>query len=246
MPFYGLRVSETYRKINEIIIEENKPRTKKEAPVIKSIIKFEPKMYSSPNFVLIFDKNAFIEKYEIKDAANTDREIDLKIRKIFRLQDLVRSSNMVLFNSKSKIQKYSTISEIIEEWYALRKHCYSKRIMHQIEQLELKLVQISNRYRFVKEIVEETLLINRRPKIDIETELEEKKYDKIKNGERLSYDYLLTMPIHSLTKEKLEELEMEMENTETTLDQLSSTSVFDIWLSELKELLVELNKPREE
>lgn len=66
---------------------------------------------------------------------------------------------------------------------------------------------LSNKARFIKEIIDKTLIINNKPRKTVEEELSSQSrkggaYDKL-NG---SYDYLMSMPFYSLTMEKVKEL----------------------------------------
>ena len=49
------------------------------------------------------------------------------------------------------------------------------------------------------------------------------------------YDYLLTLPIHSFTYEKIEELKEKIRNKEEEIDVLASKSEKEIWMDELDE-----------
>ena len=70
---------------------------------------------------------------------------------------------------------------------------------------------------------------------DIDIQLTEKDYYKYED----SYDYLLRMPISQLTTEKKENLEKEVAKLKLEIDELKETSIIDIWEKELKLLLDE-------
>jgi DNA topoisomerase-2 len=55
-------------------------------------------------------------------------------------------------------------------------------------------------------------------------------------GNNNSYDYLLSMPLYNLTKEKIEELKKQEENKQSEYDILDKLEISDIWLSELDKL----------
>merc|ERR1712130_148641 len=58
----------------------------------------------------------------------------------------------------------------------------------------------------------------------------------------LGYNYLLSMPLWSLTKEKIEKLEAERNVKKEELDILVATSLEDLWITDLDLFLTELNK----
>ena len=63
-------------------------------------------------------------------------------------------------------------------------------------------------------------------------ELEKLKFLKIED----SYDYLLKMPIYSLTFEKIEELKQAIEELENKIVDLKNSTAEQIWLNDLKKL----------
>ena len=206
-------VEDIYETINKMIIE---PESK--------VLNFKPSMFSVPKFMVEFDAEKINEE---------------EVLKMLNLNGTISATNMVLFNGDGVIKKYDEISEIIEEWYDVRYECYTKRIRYIIGVIEKELMIISNKYRFVKEIaLDKTLDVNNKKKLILEKELEDKKYDKVDE----SYGYLLSMPIHSLTKEKLEELKKDEENTKNKLDYYKKVTVEELWKNELEKLLNELKK----
>ena len=48
------------------------------------------------------------------------------------------------------------------------------------------------------------------------------------------YNYLLNLPIHSFTLEKVQELEDEISKRDQELEILSNTSIKDMWIQELE------------
>ena len=56
------------------------------------------------------------------------------------------------------------------------------------------------------------------------------------------YDYLIKMPIYSLSQDKIDELQKELEKHTNEYNILENKSVKEIWLSELEELKVGLDR----
>lgn len=59
------------------------------------------------------------------------------------------------------------------------------------------------------------------------------------------FDYLLSMPIYSLTEEKVDELQRQMNEKKRDHDTLEKKPIFDIWQEDLDVFLVELEKYEE-
>ena len=200
----------------------------------ETIVQFTPHKHTSPEFTLVIDKSKLIPKGMSEENAPALFENLLKMNKS------MTSSNMTLFNRNNVIKRYKSISGIIAEWRFIRRNLYVKRIHFQLEEAKKQLMVISNKYRFIKEIVDETLVVSKRPKTDIENDLSTRQppYDKLDGN----YNYLLNMPIHSLTKEKLEELANEKKKVEERIEYLSTVKIETIWKRELQELLTAYTK----
>jgi hypothetical protein len=84
-------------------------------------------------------------------------------------------------------------------------------------------------------VVEKKLIVNNRKKDDIEKDLIKHKFPKL--GTTNNYQYLLGMPIYSLTYEKIEELKKQLKQKEIEFNNLSKTTPKNIWNEELDYLL---------
>jgi DNA topoisomerase-2 len=91
---------------------------------------------------------------------------------------------------------------------------------------------LSNRGRFIKAIVEEKLKVNNVAKTKIIEGIEAMKLDKIDD----SYDYLLRMPIYSLTKEMYEKLKADFIEKKAEIQKMEETDPKDMYVSDLNEL----------
>jgi len=178
-------------------------------------------------------------KWSSNDKLNPDFTIELdnkysesSIVSIFKLKTTIKNTNMVAFNDKNKIYRYDTLYDLFMDWYFVRYETYEKRIEFILNKLKETFLEISNKCRFIKEIIAKTLIINDRRKDDIIQDLVTKNYDKIND----KYDYLLSMAIYSLTKEKIIELEKKLEEIEKEIDYYENVSVSEIWMKELVEL----------
>lgn len=187
-------------------------------------------------------EGSVVEKYvnkNNKDANSVWYEItfnkkytDDEIESILKLKSSKSNKNMVLFDSNGMITRFETIYSIIDEWFGIRYELYDKRIKRIIENLEFEFMRISNKARFIKENVEETINIKNVPINDVERMLEKRKYDRIDG----KYDYLVDMKIRYMTKEKYDELKKEMERVKGEIDYMKNTSVEVEWLKDVKVL----------
>jgi DNA topoisomerase-2 len=101
----------------------------------------------------------------------------------------------------------------------IRKERYYLRLIkkeHLLVKLTAKLDKLENRVRFVTEIIDGKLKVQNRKKVDIVQDLKKRGYHAIlksgvvedeeeadTTGNNHGYDYLMSMPIWSLTMEKV-------------------------------------------
>lgn len=190
---------------------------------------------------------------------------DSKLLKKMKLQSSISMNNLVLFNKDRKIQKYNDISEIMEEHYLLREQFYKKRKEFLIARLTRECEILSNKVRFILAVINNELIINKKQKVVLVKELMQrgfatkKQLDKIFNEPSIhseteeaessevvdsddvsakEYDYLLSMPLWSLTFEKVEALQKEFKEKSDQLENLKKVTIFEMWAEDLKQLEV--------
>ena len=128
---------------------------------------------------------------------------------------------------------YDSMEAIFNEWYGERYNLYVRRKEKLIAALELAILILQNRIRFIKEVIAKEIRINRLSNEELESILNERKYYRHND----SFDYLLTMHMSSMTLTNLSRLEKELEAKISELDELRATSVETIWDRELDTLL---------
>jgi DNA topoisomerase-2 len=151
------------------------------------------------------------------------------IEKTLKLATTVSSSNMHMFNAECKLHKYESVAEIIDEFYGVRLSAYAKRKANQVKVMEQKLVKLSNRAKYIMGNLNDTIDLRRKSNEAVVKLLEEKGFDRI-DGE---YNYLIKMPMDSVTKENVEAILKEKTETEEALEVLKSTSCETMWIREL-------------
>jgi len=208
-------------------------------------LKYIENHYTSKNvrFILHFNTS-------VKD------KISDKVEALFKLQSSKNLSinNMHLFNNEGSIQKYESTTEIIKEWAETRILKYYERKMYQIKNLEKEAKVISNKMRFILDVIAGKIQIMNKKLVDIMARLVELKYPPIdteknekdkedeyddeysENKKVAHYNYLLKMPISQLTYDRKIILEKEHKELEDKLNALKDTNIEDIWMSDLVEL----------
>ena len=152
------------------------------------------------------------------------------IEKMLKLTSNVSSTNMHMFDKDCKLRKYTSVEEIIEDFYDVRLEMYSKRKKQLIKDLEHKLVKLSNRAKYILATLDGSVDLRRKNASAVHELLTSKGYDLL-DGD---FKYLIKMPMDSVTQENVDKILKEKSDAETELDVLKKTTLETMWLSELK------------
>ncbi len=142
------------------------------------------------------------------------------------------TENLTCLNEKGKLIIFEDVSQVVEYFVNFRLGFYSKRKAFLIKKYGEELVYLSNRAKFVKLIIDGNLKINNVPRKEIVSYLQTAGFDEV-NG---SYNYLLNMPIHSLTKETYEQLLKEVAEKKAELAEIKKKEPIDMYREDLVEL----------
>jgi DNA topoisomerase-2 len=97
----------------------------------------------------------------LKPATTAKLQTDEKIIKMFKLENTVSTTNMMLFNGEGKMRKYSNIQEILREFYQFRLEYYKKRKVYLLSLLDKELQVLENKIRFIQSVMNEEIIIKR-------------------------------------------------------------------------------------
>lgn len=154
--------------------------------------------------------------------------------KLFKLLKLEESSTEIYstLDERGKLKIFESTSDIIQYFVDFRLIYYHKRKEYMLDKLNHELKILSNRGRFIKAILDEKIKINNVAKQQIIVQIEQIGLDKIED----SYDYLLRMPIYSLTKELFEKLKEDFRLKKEEIEKLKATDPKDMYMIDLSEL----------
>lgn len=168
------------------------------------------------------------------------------VYKKLKLTSSVSTGNMMLFDSFGRIAKYHDTTAIMKEFFAVRLSFYTKRRSHILSQLQDELETLDNKQRFILMVIDDELTIAKRKKNEIVQDLKKHKFTaKPKASEADDdggYDYLLSMPICSLTMERVEALCKQRNEKEEEKKAMERTTETDLWTKDLDNLLAVLEK----
>jgi DNA topoisomerase-2 len=170
--------------------------------------------------------------YTIKfTRADLEKLDDDKLVKLLKLEE----SSTEIFSTLDEFGKlmiFENTSDIIKYFVNFRLKYYHKRKQFLIDKMNRELKVLSNRGRFIKAIIDGKLKVNNVAKAVIIEGIELMGLDKIDD----SYDYLLRMPIYSLTKEMYEKIKEDFTTKKEEIKILESTNPKDMYLLDLTEL----------
>jgi DNA topoisomerase-2 len=148
----------------------------KEGKKITSIVKdvFENYTDTTIEFVITFSKGKLGELETGKGEYGCNG-----VEKILKLYSTSSTTNMNLFNSEDKLKKYESVEEIIDDYYDIRIEYYEDRKEYIINTLEKEIIILSNKVKYIKEILDETIDLRKKKKQEIIDMLVDKEYDII-------------------------------------------------------------------
>tara|TARA_B100000900_G_scaffold415776_1_gene447148 strand:+ start:3363 stop:6776 length:3414 start_codon:yes stop_codon:yes gene_type:complete len=155
------------------------------------------------------------------------------IEKYLKLYTSQSTTNMHLFNAKEQLKKYENIYEIIDEYYEIRYEFYKKRKNYLISKLDNELKFLSSKAQFIQYNLDDKIDLRKKSKTQINEIMESNKFEL---GEDKSYNYLIKMPMDSVSKENVEKLIKECGDKEVLLNEVKTTSIEQMWLKELNDL----------
>jgi len=157
------------------------------------------------------------------------------IEKYLKLYCIQSTTNMHLFNEKEQLRKYQTVYEIIDAYYAIRYDYYAQRKAYIILKLNAELKTLSAKARFIQYNLDDTIDLRKKSKDEIFTILTNFKFDLGENGD---FNYLIKMPMDSVSKENVEKLMKEHEQKKAELETIKAQTLEEMWLKELEELKI--------
>ncbi len=230
--------TESFKELLEELIE---PGLNKEGKKIVSLVKDYDDMSkdTTVDFTITLQKG----KVEELEAISYDNGCN-GIEKLFKLATTGSTSNMHLFDADDKLKKYDTVEEIIDDYFVTRLALYNKRKEYLISALEQILVILSNKARYIQELLDDTIDLRKKKKDAIIALLSGKGYSIIDDDNE--YKYLTKMPMDSVSEENVAKLNKEHEDKLDELERIKETSIQNMWLQDLEHLELEYQKYKEE
>lgn len=224
------------------VINENTIRIK-ELPIgvwTESYLEFLENQREEGDFITDYVNNSSNHKVDIEvNFANGKLQYLIKNDLIFTKLKLISSisiENMHLYK-ENVITKYRSANAILKDYIKIRLDAYETRKNYVIKMLTNEMQILKYRKKFIEQILEKEIIIERKKKVDIIQQLIDNEYPElsISLNSNPSYDYLTNLPLFSLTAEKIEDITKEYAEKKNELETYKNTTVQKLWLTELNE-----------
>ena len=226
--------TENFKELLETLIDS---KTDKSGKKITAFVKDYDDLSKDTNveFVITFNKGKIEELEATVDDNNCNG-----LEKLLKLYTTNTTTNMHLFDANDKLKKYTTVNEIIDDYYITRLELYRKRKEYMISALEGELKVLSNKARYINETLDGSIDLRRKKKDEVRIMLNEKKFDII--NEDTEFKYLVKMTMDSVTDENVIKINKDHESKSVLLDETRATTINQMWLNELDALELQYSK----
>ena len=219
--------TEDFKELLEELLEDKDKDGKKIVPAIKAYDSNSTD--TKVDYTITFPKG----KLDELEASNGEHECN-GVEKLLKLYSTSSTTNMNLFNHEDKLTKYDAVSEIIDDYYDVRLEHYDDRKEYMIDEIEKCIMVLSNKARYIKELLNDTIDLRKKKKDEIVNMLVSKDYDEI-DGDS-DFKYLVKMPMDSVSEENVNKLMRELDEKTEELERIKETTIEQMWLYELEML----------
>ena len=153
------------------------------------------------------------------------------LEKLLKLYTTRSTTNMHVFDENEKLVKCNKAEELIERYMKVRMEYYVKRKAYQLAAIEKEARVLSNKARFITELLEDTLDLRKKKTAEVSLILATRKYDTIDDD--ADYKYLVRLPMDSVTEENIKKIMAERDQKNADLTLLKNTTETQLWLNEL-------------
>ncbi len=150
----------------------------------------------------------------------------------FQLRAPIHLTNMHMFNAQGVVSKYASIARILQEYFAVRLDLYGRRKAGLLQGLEEDLQRARSKLRFITEVNDGTLVLRGKRRSELVEELRRREFPPVDGG----FQYLLSLPMWSLTLDAAEAQATKVESLKSQRDALAATDARGMWRNDLESL----------
>ena len=176
------------------------------------------------------DQFKFIVQFNSKDLASlTDDEVLEKLKLIKKVTE-----NYTILDENNKIKVFDSAIEIADYFIDFKLKYLNKRKINLLKKYNQEKDLLKSKLYFIMCVINEKIIINKKKKDEIIQQL--KQFSDIIEYD--NYNYLLKMPLYSLTYEKIKELTQLYKDNELKIKELSNKTENQLFIDDLEGLNV--------
>ena len=172
---------------------------------------------------------------EVVFFRNEKNGLDIDKDDLYKELRLVKTVNESYssMNEENKVVEYKSVEDILNNYFKVRYSFYEKRKENMINKLTNKILMEVSKYTFIKGVIDGDIVLQNKSEEQII-----KKISTVKNIIKVndSYDYLLNMPLSSITKEKYNKLKEQIKELNNQLNTLKKETIEEMWKKDLSKL----------
>lgn len=214
----------------------------------------------SVEFIIECDEDALYGSGTLSPDAS-----EYELATFFKLRTYLSMNNMHLFNEHGVIEKFHSAEAIVHRFCVHRLDLYAKRKDYLLSKLSKEVLIATNKARFITMVADGELDLRRRKGRELDAEMtklgfykdesivvaaEKEKEEEEGSSSYLSpFEYLLKMPLKSITSERVPFWIAQKEKKEMELRELQNKPIEDLWIEDLNRLelaLTEFEKESDE
>jgi len=203
-----------------------------------------PITYTLTSYTKILNKlqeEGVIKSYE--DLSENDEFLfKLKVSRSFTSQDISKikeklklvkraSENYTCIDENNTIREFESAQDVLKAYIKIRLDFYEKRRLHLIDLLTFEIESLLSIQLFITKIIENKIKINNKKKSEIISQINLHNNFSVKKilMKENSFDYLLKMPLYTLTEEKVIDLSKKIKGKEKEKHYLIKETSKSLW-----------------
>lgn len=160
-----------------------------------------------------------------------------EVVKLLKLTSMLRTTNMHAFDVFGKIKKYEDVSEIEDEHFRKRLEAYVERRNHFMSVLKFEIEVLGEKVRFFEAKISGAITLEDVAYDDAIEALEHAGFKKLVNsfrGDVCSFDYITSVKMFDVTRERVNELKKNLCKKRMELTKVELSSPQEMWEEDLK------------
>lgn len=185
----------------------------------KDIVSYEDNCKDNIDYVIKFQRSTL------------DKLDDAQLSKMFKLEE-ASTEMFITLDEVGKLKIFETSEEVINYFVQFRLKYYDIRKSVELDRMNKEVKVLSNKGRFIKFILDNKIKINNVAKKELVEQIVLNNLEMIDD----SYDYLLKMPIYSLTKELFEKMKEDFVKKKEDIKAFTLIEPKSMYIDDLNEL----------